>query len=238
MATNIRDRQYKTAETPKKEVFSSGAQRNDPAGKGKYVLVTPLALRRLAGVYERGANVHGVRNWEKGLHLSRFLDSAIRHIYQHIEGDRSEDHLAQAAWNIFGAIHTEEMVERGLLPEDLNDLPNYLTPVEKSTRPCCGDGCQCAAEKKDDPRTAPRPLSDYAGADVFVDNRIGRIAQVTHMTPPEQGIIADVAVARHEARGGGATVRERWGWGFKDRQALEQAIEAARRLACQDTRNT
>jgi nucleoside 2-deoxyribosyltransferase len=36
-----------------------------------------------------------------------------------------EDHLAQSAWNIFAAIHFEEMIERGLLPKELNDLPNY-----------------------------------------------------------------------------------------------------------------
>lgn len=60
--------------------------------------------------------------------LSRFLDSAIRHLYKHLEGHRDEDHLAAAMWNLHGMIHTEEMVGRGLLPAELNDLPNYLPP--------------------------------------------------------------------------------------------------------------
>jgi len=118
---------YMTKETQTKENFSTGAQRNDATGKGAYVLITPIALKRLAGVYERGAAMHGVRNWEHGMPESRMLDSAIRHIYQYIEGLRDEDHLAQAAWNIFGAIHVEEMVDRGLLPSEFKDLPNYLS---------------------------------------------------------------------------------------------------------------
>jgi hypothetical protein len=117
---------YETKETVQKEKFSTGAQRNDANGKGKYVLVSPMALRRLAGVYERGSLAHGVRNWERGLPISRCLDSAIRHIYQYIEGLRDEDHLAQAAWNLCAAIHMEEMIERGRLPQELNDMPNYL----------------------------------------------------------------------------------------------------------------
>ena len=58
--------------------------------------------------------------------MSRFLDSALRHINQHIEGKRDEDHLGQAMWNIGGAIHTEEMIARGKLPKSLADLPNHL----------------------------------------------------------------------------------------------------------------
>lgn len=122
---------YKTKDTIEKENFPTGAQRNDPSGKGRYVLISPIALRRIAGVYERGSLAKGVRNWELGLPISRCLDSAIRHIYQYIEGLRDEDHLAQAAWNLCASIHMEEMVERGRLPKELNDMPNYL-PLEKS----------------------------------------------------------------------------------------------------------
>jgi hypothetical protein len=60
------------------------------------------------------------------------LDSAIRHIYKHLEGFRDEDHLAAGVWNLLGAIHTEEMIERGLLPKELDDRPYYL---KKEDRP-------------------------------------------------------------------------------------------------------
>ena len=118
-------KKYETKFSGTKQEYSSGATRDNSISKGKYVLISPMALKRLAGVYERGAANHGDRNWEKGFPISRALDSAIRHIFQYIEGLRDEDHLAQAAWNIFAAIHFEEMIERGKLPGDLNDLPNY-----------------------------------------------------------------------------------------------------------------
>ncbi|MDE1855035.1 MAG: hypothetical protein KGH57_01795 [Candidatus Micrarchaeota archaeon] len=109
----------------KKQVFDSGAQRDSRDGKGRYDLIPNTALRRLAFIYEKGALKYGERNWEKGMPISRFLDSALRHINQHIEGKRDEDHLAQAMWNIAGAIHTEEMMARGRLPKKFDDLPNH-----------------------------------------------------------------------------------------------------------------
>lgn len=105
--------------------FDTGAKRDNPSGKGMYELISPLALRRLALVYERGASQKGARNWEKGFPMGRCLQSAIRHIYQYLEGLHEEDHLSQACWNLFACIHFEEMIERELLPEELNDLPDY-----------------------------------------------------------------------------------------------------------------
>tara|TARA_Y100000310_G_C20684155_1_gene817907 strand:+ start:1919 stop:2794 length:876 start_codon:yes stop_codon:yes gene_type:complete len=110
--------------------FDSGAKRDNPEGKGAYELISPLALRRLALVYERGATQKGARNWEAGFPMSRGMQSAIRHIFQYLGGIRDEDHIAQACWNLFTVIHFEEMVEKGLLPEKLNDLPNYQTKEE------------------------------------------------------------------------------------------------------------
>jgi nucleoside 2-deoxyribosyltransferase len=105
--------------------FDSGAKRDNPEGKGAYELISPIALRRLALVYERGASQKGARNWENGFPMSRCMQSAMRHLQQYIGGLRDEDHLAQSAWNLFAAIHFEEMIEKGLLPAELNDLPNY-----------------------------------------------------------------------------------------------------------------
>lgn len=105
--------------------FATGVARSDTRGKGRYDLVSPLAMRKLALVYERGGHHRGDRNWEKGFPLSRCLDSALRHIYQYLEGMRDEEHIAQAIWNLVALIHIEECIERGILPKKLNDLPNY-----------------------------------------------------------------------------------------------------------------
>ena len=107
------------------EEYKSGATRDTNDLKGSYEIISPIALERLAIVYQKGGIQKGDRNWEKGFPMSRALQSSIRHIYQYIEGKRDEDHLAQAAWNLFAAIHFEECIKRGILPKELNDLPDY-----------------------------------------------------------------------------------------------------------------
>jgi hypothetical protein len=124
------DREYEMKDGGERESFNTGAVREDRSGKGRYDLISPLALRRLALVYEKGAKKYpSDRNWERGMPISRTLDSAMRHIAQYISGLRDEDHLAQAAWNIFAAIHMEECVDRGILPSTLADTPDY-TPKD------------------------------------------------------------------------------------------------------------
>lgn len=94
--------------TNEKDVYPGGAVRNARRGKGRYDLIPPRALRRVALVYEEGGRAHGDRNWELGIPRDRLLDSAIRHCYQALEGLADEDHLAQAVWNLLAAIHFEE----------------------------------------------------------------------------------------------------------------------------------
>jgi hypothetical protein len=110
-----------------REVMETGSQRDTRSGKGRFDLVSPIALTRLAQHFENGSAKYGDRNWEKGQPLSRCFDSAVRHLYKHLEGWRDEDHLSAAVWNVMVMIHTEEMVRRGLLPDWLNDLPDYVT---------------------------------------------------------------------------------------------------------------
>lgn len=120
-----------------REEMPTGARRGDATGKGKYVLISPIGMRRIAGVYERGAAEYGSNNWKKGMKISRLLDSASRHIYQYVGGDRSEDHLAQAAWNLFGAMHFEET------RPDMNDMDEYSVDYpgvpESNCESCCSE---------------------------------------------------------------------------------------------------
>jgi len=101
----------------------SGAERDRSSGKGRYDLLSPAAVFRLARVYEKGALKYTARNWERGMPQSWFMDSALRHLFKHLEGWTDEDHLAQAAWNIDAMIDQEERFNHGLLRQDLNDLP-------------------------------------------------------------------------------------------------------------------
>jgi len=103
--------------------FDTGSRRDNREGKGRYDLITPIGLKRLAVHYENGAKKYDDRNWEKGQPLGVYLDSAIRHIYAFIGGGKYEDHLAAAAWNILACIHTEDQIKKGNLPEKLDNLP-------------------------------------------------------------------------------------------------------------------
>jgi hypothetical protein len=118
----------------KRMIFKSGYVREPSDGKGRYDLISPIALEALAVHYERGSKKYSERNWEKGGPLSRFMDSAIRHLNKYMKGMRDEDHLSACCWNCFCVIHLEEMIRLGKLPNDLNDLPNYME-VENATKP-------------------------------------------------------------------------------------------------------
>ena len=110
-----------------RQEFETGSVRDTREGKGRFDLLPPYALKRLAQHYENGAKKYGDRNWEKGQNLSRYADSAIRHLYAFLGGARSEDHMAAVAWNALALIETEHRVAMSLLPAELDDLP-YATP--------------------------------------------------------------------------------------------------------------
>jgi hypothetical protein len=121
--------EYSMKDSGKREAYESGAVREARTNKGRYDLISPIALRRLAVVCEKGALKYHERNWEKGMPMSRLMDSAMRHITQYLEGYRDEDHLAHAMWNLMAAIHFEE------LRPDLNDLPQYEKKKSETSHP-------------------------------------------------------------------------------------------------------
>ena len=115
--------------------YGRGAIRESAPGKGRYDLISPIAEDALAKLLEKGALkytqvledgtvVDGARNWEKGLPLHTFVDSAKRHLRMLLmaEGEDYEDHAVAALWNCMALVHTREMIRRGLLPAELDDL--------------------------------------------------------------------------------------------------------------------
>jgi len=121
-----KDDPFVLKDSGKRQEFSTGAIRDTSEGKGRYDLISPIATRRLAIVLEKGALKYSSRNWELGMNMSRLIDSAKRHIDQYLEGKKDEDHAGQAMFNIMALIHMEEMINREILPKELNDLPNYI----------------------------------------------------------------------------------------------------------------
>lgn len=107
----------------KRQDFETGSKRDTRDGKGRFDLLPMRALTRLARHFEGGAKKYGDRNWEKGQPISRYMDSALRHACKYMQGERDEDHLIAAAWNIMCAADTEERIKEGTLPKELNDIP-------------------------------------------------------------------------------------------------------------------
>jgi len=109
-----------------REVFDTGSKRDTRDGKGRYDLLPTRAIARLARHFEGGANKYGVRNWEKGQPLGRYMDSALRHAFKHLEGQKDEDHLIAAVWNLLCLADSEERIKEGILNPNLDDLPKDI----------------------------------------------------------------------------------------------------------------
>lgn len=86
-------------------------------------MIPPMALRRLARVYERGARKYGDDNWRKGQPLRRYIDSCLRHVAAAAEMEEDEDHVFQAVWNLIAFAYTLDQIRLGRLPSELHDVP-------------------------------------------------------------------------------------------------------------------
>lgn len=87
--------------------FESGAVRDMQTGKGDMVSLPNAAILRLSKHYENGALKYGRWNYTKGIPVSSFLDSALRHLFKYLDGWDDEDHLSAAAFNVLGAMEME-----------------------------------------------------------------------------------------------------------------------------------
>jgi hypothetical protein len=67
--------------------------------------------------YEAGALKYADRNWEKGIPLHCYIDSAIRHYFKWRRRDDDEPHDRAVLWNLIGALWTAHHME------ELIDLP-------------------------------------------------------------------------------------------------------------------
>ena len=116
-----------------REKFETGSVRDTREGKGRFDLLPLFAEEELAKHFENGAKKYGDNNWMRGQNLSRYLDSARRHLNKAARGQRDEPHFIAAAWNLLCLIDTQKRIEFGLLPKELNDLqPDLPKEVENN----------------------------------------------------------------------------------------------------------
>jgi hypothetical protein len=64
------------------------------------------ALLGLSHHYAAGAEKYGDNNWRLGVPLHVFIDSGIRHLLKHVDGQVDERHDLAVLWNFFGAAWT------------------------------------------------------------------------------------------------------------------------------------
>lgn len=114
--------------------YETGATKEAPTGKGRFDLIPPSALQRLARRYEFGSAKYGDRNWEKGLPLSRLIDSCFRHLVCYLRGDTSEDHLAAVAWNVFALMEFEDRIANETIDPQIDDLPRYSPFLSRESK--------------------------------------------------------------------------------------------------------
>lgn len=63
-------------------------------------------LLEVAKHFEEGAKKYGENNWQKGIPVHCYIDSAVRHYLKFLRGDKDENHDRAFAWNIMCAIWT------------------------------------------------------------------------------------------------------------------------------------
>jgi|ERR1019366_1164511 hypothetical protein len=108
---------FETKDSGTREQFDSGMVRDIQTGKPRYDLIDRNFLKRWAELMARGAEKYGEENWRQAsgeAELKRFKASAIRHMYQWLDGDTTEDHAVAIAFNVAGAEMVKEKMKVGL----------------------------------------------------------------------------------------------------------------------------
>ncbi len=104
---------FTTKDSGQRQEFSTGMKRDTQDGKPRYDLLDRELLRRWAELMARGAAKYEEENWRKAEteeEMKRFDASLLRHVFQLLEGDRTEDHSAAICFNVAG----REMVYKKL----------------------------------------------------------------------------------------------------------------------------
>ena len=103
--------------------FETGAVRNPAAGKGRPDLLPYRAEIEVSKLFEKGAVDYAPRNWEKGIPVREFVNSARRHLAGFMTGevDTKDSHLVAFAWNAMCMLDTVLRIKDGILPPSLMD---------------------------------------------------------------------------------------------------------------------
>lgn len=88
------------------ETVDSGARQQRLLAR--YDLVPPIAIRLASELLHRGEQEYGKDNW-RGITVDSHLNHALGHIFQHLGGDKTEDHLVHAMCRLLFAVELANM---------------------------------------------------------------------------------------------------------------------------------
>jgi hypothetical protein len=103
--------------------------------------------------FEEGAEKYGENNWQKGLPVKCYINSAVRHYLKWLRGDKDEFHDRAFCWNVICAIwtckHKPELNDYGkttcpvcgnAIPKDAEECPICRTCIGEPVNTCqeCG----------------------------------------------------------------------------------------------------
>lgn len=77
----------------------SGQLLCDHGTKGRATLMLEVAKH-----FEEGAKKYGENNWQKGIPVNCYIDSAVRHYLKWLRGDEDEPHDRAFVWNLMCCI--------------------------------------------------------------------------------------------------------------------------------------
>ena len=113
-------------------------------------------VKDLAIHFQKGAEMYGERNCEKGIPLWSFRDSGIRHLTQYINGETDEPHHVSAIWNFVMAewtkIHHPERCEKSQSIKKPNVDESITT---------ASDNISCVDDVKNESISTPSDDNDY-----------------------------------------------------------------------------
>lgn len=107
-------KEFITKDSGKRLEFKGGMKRDVADDKPDYTLVWNPFLKRLVELLGRGLKKYGRDNWKLASgqeELDRFKQSALRHMYQYLDGDTSEDHQSAVVFNIMGSMYVESKMK-------------------------------------------------------------------------------------------------------------------------------
>src|SRR5688572_11453995 len=95
---NIHNRSFYEA-LMQDEIITNSAGGKQSKVSGRFDLLPPHALDRIARILEAGAEKYGEWNW-RNIPSKDHLNHAINHLFKYIADDQSEDHLGNAGCRI------------------------------------------------------------------------------------------------------------------------------------------